>query len=318
MRRSRLFALFGCSLTVLGVATFSPRSRAAGNKDTADESHPAVAATHGDDLQLTPQLAKREAPLFGSFIKADPFTVPSPAKEACPSDMVEVSGDYCPYVLEKCARWLDPATKLQCAEFEKPASAGHCFMKTEHKSFCIDRYEWPNRAGELPQSMESWREAKASCEGIGKRLCSDTEWTLACEGPERHPYPYGDGYARDGSACNADKPYVWPNPERVYDPKTQTEELARLDQREPSGARASCVSSYGVHDMTGNVDEWVVNVSQFGQPHQSALKGGYWGPVRSRCRPMTTEHEETFRYYQTGFRCCGAQQDGDAPSVASR
>jgi hypothetical protein len=25
---------------------------------------------------------------------------------------------------------------------------------------------------------------------------------------------------------------------------------------------------------------------------------------------MTTGHEETFRYYQTGFRCCGSAHDG--------
>jgi formylglycine-generating enzyme required for sulfatase activity len=119
------------------------------------------------------------------------------------------------------------------------------------------------------------------------------------------PYPYGEGYVRDASACNIDKPYVWPHAEKLYDPKTSVEELARLDQREPSGSRAACVSPYGVHDMVGNVDEWVVNESQAGHPFKSGLKGGYWGPVRTRCRPMTTAHEETFRYYQIGFRCCG-------------
>lgn len=54
--------------------------------------------------------------------------------------------------------------------------------------------------------------------------------------------------------------------------------------------------------MTGNVDEWVVNES--GRPFKSGLKGGYWGPVRDRCRPMTTAHGEEFSFYQIGFRCC--------------
>ena len=54
--------------------------------------------------------------------------------------------------------------------------------------------------------------------------------------------------------------------------------------------------------MTGNVDEWVVNES--GKPYKSGLKGGYWGPVRDRCRPMTTAHAEGFEFYQIGFRCC--------------
>jgi formylglycine-generating enzyme len=318
MLRSRVFVVFGGWLTVLAIASVSQRSHAAGreNPQPTASSKLVSPAARETGPQLTPLLAKGDPSIFGSFIKPGAPTVAPVADEACPSDMVEVEGDYCPYVEQKCARWLDPATKLQCAEFDKPAVAGRCFMKTEHKRFCIDRYEWPNKVGQVPQAMASWNDAKATCQSIGKRLCADTEWTLACEGPQHHPYPYGDGYARDGGACNMDKPYVWPNAERVYDPETSAQELARLDQREPSGARASCVSPYGVHDMTGNVDEWVVNVSQFGQPHESGLKGGYWGPVRTRCRPMTTGHEQTFRYYQTGFRCCGDSPDAGAAETA--
>lgn len=64
---------------------------------------------------------------------------------------------------------------------------------------------------------------------------------------------------------------------------------SRVDQREPSGARPGCVNSYGVHDMTGNVDEWVLNEQGLvnESPRRSGLKGGHWGPVRNRCRPMT-------------------------------
>jgi formylglycine-generating enzyme required for sulfatase activity len=193
-------------------------------------------------------------------------------------------------------------------------------MKTQHKRFCIDRYEWPNKVGALPRYMASWYEAKASCAATGKRLCTDTEWTLACEGEDRRPYPYGDGYERDQQACNIDKPYIWPHPEKVYDPDAQAAELARLDQREPSGSRASCTSPYGVSDMVGNVDEWVVNASQSGKPHISALKGGYWGPVRTRCRAITTGHGQTFKYYQIGFRCCDQARDvaADAAPLAVR
>jgi formylglycine-generating enzyme required for sulfatase activity len=151
--------------------------------------------------------------------------------------MVDVEGDYCPYVEQKCLRYLDPHTKLQCAEFAKAPSSTHCSLPTQHKHFCVDRYEWPNKAGAMPAVMASYEEAKTSCEAVGKRLCSDTEWTLACEGPERLPYPYGSGFTRDAEACNIDKPYIWPSPEKVYDPQTQAAELARLDQREPSGSR---------------------------------------------------------------------------------
>jgi sulfatase modifying factor 1 len=315
MRRSRAFLFLGWTVILLVVATASERSHAAdrGELGPASAVAPAGSMESDDlDLKLLPLLARHDAPLFGSFI--GPIAPPTvlPDDSACPPDMVEVEGDYCPYVEQRCLRWTDPSTKLQCEEFEKLPSSGHCFMATQHKHFCIDRYEWPNKIGSMPAVMASWNEAKASCEGAGKRLCTDTEWTLSCEGPERLPYPYGDGYARDSSACNIDKPYIWPNPSKVYDPDTQAAELARLDQREPSGSRSSCGSPYGVRDMVGNVDEWVVNASQSGKPHVSALKGGYWGPVRTRCRSVTTGHGPTFKYYQIGFRCCGEAHEVDA------
>jgi formylglycine-generating enzyme len=315
MRRSRALSVFGGFFAVVAVATVTARSHAA-NGVRARSAMTSGPAAQSEEMRLLPLLAKHDAAFFGSFIRPGASPDVSPSEAACPPDMVEVEGDYCPFVEQRCERWLDPLTKLQCAEFEKMAGSDRCSLNTEHKRFCVDRYEWPNKVGAMPRYMASWVEAKSSCEATGKRLCSDTEWTLACEGQDRHPYPYGDGFARDDRACNIDKPYIWPRPERIYDPKTSSDELARLDQREPSGLRTACVSPYGVHDMVGNVDEWVVNVSQAGKPFMSGLKGGYWGPVRTRCRPMTTAHDETFRYYQIGFRCCGeahAVDVGDAP-----
>ncbi len=224
----------------------------------------------------------------------------------CPDGMLEVEGDYCPEVEQKCLRYIDPEGVFprRCAEF---APTSKCSGKMTKKHFCIDRYEWPNKAGENPVVMKTWFEAKDACTNIVKRLCGDSEWTVACEGQERLPYPYG--YDRNSEACNIDKPHPDVNEKALgsADPKVRDAEAKRLWQGEPSGSRASCVSPYGVFDMTGNVDEWVVNES--GQPYKSGLKGGYWGPVRDRCRPMTTVHAEGFSFYQIGFRCCS-----DVPS----
>ena len=169
MRRSRALLGFGGVLTVLAVGTVSPRSNAAG-KDHDPAPPPAAAAR---STSLLPLLAKREVPVFGSFIKPGSSPDVLPSEAACPPDMTEVEGEYCPFVEQRCLRWLDPATKLQCAEFDKAAMApmaGKCLMKTEHKKFCIDRYEWPNKVGVLPRYMASWVQAKATCEGTGKRL----------------------------------------------------------------------------------------------------------------------------------------------------
>jgi formylglycine-generating enzyme len=221
------------------------------------------------------------------------------AGSSCAEGMAEVVGDYCPSLEQRCVRWLDPKSKSprRCAEFAK---SGACRTKTVRKHFCIDRFEYPNKQGEKPAVMKTWYEARDACKADGKRLCGDSEWTLACEGQQRLPYPYG--LERSADACNIDKPHPAVNERALASRRTRDAEAARLWQGESSGARASCVSSYGVFDMTGNVDEWVVN--ERGVPFQSALKGGYWGPVRDRCRPTTTAHGEDFSFYQIGFRCC--------------
>ncbi len=241
------------------------------------------------------------APAPATLANAGVKTTTTPSLDApasCPAGMVEVDGQYCPFVEQKCLRWLDPETHMRCAEFEPTP---HCATRTLRRHFCIDEYEYPNQAGAKPQVMVTWTQARDACEAEGKRLCNESEWTLACEGQEHLPYPYG--YARNADACNIDRPHPVPNERALVNPRTRDAEIARLDQRDPSGSRESCVSPYGVHDMTGNVDEWVVN--QSGHPYRSGLKGGYWGPVRDRCRPMTVAHDENFAFYQIGFRCCG-------------
>jgi hypothetical protein len=251
-------------------------------------------------------------PMGGALVNAGIKTPANPLPQAssvCPAGTVEVEGDYCPFVEQKCLRWLDPETKMRCAEF---APTSDCSVRTAHKHFCIDQYEYPNSPGAKPQVMVTWNQAKAACGAVGKRLCGESEWTLACEGSERLPYPYG--YARNAEACNIDKPHDDVNERLFLDPRTRDAEAARLDRREASGSHEACVSPYGAYDMTGNVDEWVVNES--GHPYKSGLKGGYWGPVRDRCRPMTTAHDENFAFYQIGFRCCSDAQQSPASNAA--
>ncbi|MFC1526845.1 hypothetical protein ACFL6X_08565, partial [Candidatus Latescibacterota bacterium] len=52
----------------------------------------------------------------------------------------------------------------------------------------MDVYEYPNLKGGTPVPAASWFEAAALCADQGKRLCSPSEWTNACGGPEEGEY----------------------------------------------------------------------------------------------------------------------------------
>jgi hypothetical protein len=252
----------------------------------------------------------------------------------CASGMVRVSGNHrlelhgeATGEIERlqdaaCTDWISREFPARCRTYDREAIEREVAkLPVRALDFCIDRFEYPNALGQNPVIVVGFREAEALCRAAGKRLCTETEWTFACEGEEVLPYPYG--YARDATACVVDR--AWrPFKEGALSPRDGEQakaELDRLWQGEPSGSRLGCKSPFGVYDMTGNVDEWTTSVRSTG--YRSILKGGYWGPVRARCRPSTRAHDEGFVAYQQGFRCC-ASADASippprrSPSIAER
>jgi formylglycine-generating enzyme len=229
---------------------------------------------------------------------------------ACPAGMVLVDGDYCTDVEVKCLRstYAKQNKKTICHEFQPPAV---CVGKKEHKRFCIDTYEYPNKKGERPEVMNDFPHAQRLCAGQGKRVCTETEWTTACEGPTYKPYPYG--YVRDPNKCRGDREYRFPNVKKTVskDKKAAQAEVLRLWDGVASGSQPDCVSDYGVHDMPGNTDE--LASSETPQPRSkfdNVTTGGPWlEGVRNQCRPKIYTHNEGFAYYYLSFRCC-AEPDG--------
>ena len=230
---------------------------------------------------------------------------------ACPSGMALVDGDYCSEVEHECRRsWYDKSNrKTVCEEFEPRAK---CVGTTSKRRFCIDHYTWPNEKGARPEVMNRFHQAELKCAAVGKRLCTESEWTMACEGPKLLPFPYG--FVRDTKKCHGDMEWDGPDMKKVA--KRDPSELARLWKGKRNGSQPECVSDYGVYDLPGNVDEVVASES-FHLPgykgkFDSVHTGGPWYKgTRNQCRPKIYTHDEAFYYYFLGFRCC-AEPDGKA------
>ena len=220
----------------------------------------------------------------------------STAPGRCPPDMQLVDHDHFDEIEHDCT---DQRGK-HCFAYA-PGVTRTKSPAPDHEHFCVDRYEAPNVKGEKPIVMASGVEAAAWCTAHGKRLCSEAEWETACEGPEMKPWVYG--WKADPKPCNSDK--TW----RQFDERALSSggdvaeaEVQRLWQGEPSGARASCVSAYGVYDLVGNVEEWVT--ARPSRPFKMALMGGFWAKPWTGCRGTNDAHEPGFRFYEVGFRCC--------------
>jgi len=141
--------------------------------------------------------------------------------------------------------------------------------------FCIDRYEWPNRAGKTPQAAVSWVRAHMYCSDEGKRLCTAEEWRSACSGGADRAYPYGPAYESGRCPCEGEAAH-------------------------PSGRFPSCNEGFGLHDMTGNLWEWVADKSGM----RARLAGGsYKSRAAAHCG-LVSEGSIVEQSEDVGFRCC--------------
>jgi formylglycine-generating enzyme required for sulfatase activity len=174
--------------------------------------------------------------------------------------------------------------------------------------FCIDRYEAPNIAGAKPLVMQSAVSAEAWCAEHDKRLCTEDEWVVACQGAEASAYPYGDAWK--SGACNDEKTWIAPDEATLntWPSDAARAEVDALYQAVPSGSMPGCASGYRVYDLTGNVEEWVVRTRYHVNEYPHVLKGCYWsgcfGGSKPRCESTNPAHADGFRFYETGFRCC--------------
>lgn len=163
-----------------------------------------------------------------------------------------------------------------------------------------------SRPGVVPQAYVSHTLAKRSCENAGKRLCTRDEWVTACKGQKGTKFPYGDTFER--GKCNV-YGYIHPSV-ALHDHASLGHRDPRLNLiaeggEEPllklTGAVKSCISRWEggeIHDMVGNVDEWV-------EGDRPEFVGGFYArSTTNGCESRVTNHAPIYYDYSLGVRCC--------------
>jgi formylglycine-generating enzyme required for sulfatase activity len=168
----------------------------------------------------------------------------------------------------------DPAIPLLRAE---KCGDGLTITPDHHAHATAEAARWP-------VVCVSWYGANEYCRAHDKRLPLETEWELAAKGTEGRPFPWGADLPRQDGVAFELRGGAAVHPRAV-------------------GDSLQDVSPEGVHDLGGNVAEWVEN--RRGSPHEKTLRGGSFASI-GPCHLLGSgcKHIAPDKYSKDiGFRC---------------
>ena len=201
--------------------------------------------------------------------------------------------------------WIDiyEVTNQQYLEFVKATAHRPALDDTCETDSCWEGNLWKGNSFSMlirnqPVTQVDWYDAVAYCKWKSKRLPSEAEWEKAARGPSGNIYPWGKRSPKGRATYNK----KWKG-------------IATMTN---VGSYPRGVSIYGLHDMAGNVWEWVddwymrtyYSAGKKKYPKGPAkgefkvLRGGSWvnfpDSLRSAFRRWS---KPDLRFNDTGFRC---------------
>jgi formylglycine-generating enzyme required for sulfatase activity len=120
-------------------------------------------------------------------------------------------------------------------DYQACVAAGACLPARIANSFTRPAYRDDPAFARYPVMGVTWDDAAAYCAWAGGRLPTEAEWEYAASGPENFAWPWGN----------------------VFDPARSA---AGERDTQPVEAYPEGASPFGVHNLAGNVAEWVADV----------------------------------------------------------
>lgn len=263
----------------------------------------------------------REAPCGPGFVREGTRCLP-PSGSACPPPLV-AGPEGCDAPARDVV--VVPATTVVIGPSDWEAEGRVAPRTVRTAAFLLDRFEVtvgrarapgsPLFSAGVPPPRDAARalggvtraEARAFCAWRGGRLPTEDEWIVAAAGDRPRRYPWGD----TGAVCRR---AAWG---LVHGPCAEGREAAGPDT---VGAHPEGATPLGVHDLAGNVAEWVESVESVESAEAArdvgVVRGGSFATdMAAALRTwVRAELPAEARDPKVGFRCAySSPPDGGVP-----